>query len=90
MLECSYYQKTKCGWKHRQFQPDCQYFRKEFCKICHKFKKTFEMLLEQTDEIGKDYLNNFIKDFLQIDNITFGNLVSGNIKKLPIQKEIHI
>ena len=32
----------------------------------------------------------FVKDFLQIDNITFGNLVSSNIKKIPIQKEIHI
>ena len=32
----------------------------------------------------------FVKHFLQIDNITFGNLVSSNIKKIPIQKEIHI
>ena len=37
-----------------------------------------------------DYLKNFVKDFWQIDNITFGNLVSSNIKKIPIQKEIHI
>ena len=33
------------------------------------------MLLEQADEI---------------DNIAFGNLVSSNIKKIPIKKEIHI
>ena len=75
VLECSYCQKTKCGWKHDKFQPDCQYCRKEFCKNCHKFNKTFEMLLEQADEI---------------DNIAFGNLVSSNIKKIPIKKEIHI
>ena len=63
VLECSYCQKTKCGWKHGKFQPDCQYCRKEFCKNCHEFNKTFEMLLEQADEIGKDYLKNSVKDF---------------------------
>ena len=87
VLECSYCQKTKCGWKHGKFQPDCQYCKKKFCKKCHKFNKAFEMLLEQADEIGKDYLKNFGKDFLQIDNITLGNLVFSNIIKIPIEKD---
>ena len=39
------------------------------------------MLLEQAHEIGKDYLKHCVKDFLQIYNVTFGNLVSSNIKK---------
>ena len=89
-LECGYCQKKKCGWKHHKFQADCQYCRKEFCKNCYKFNITFEILLKQTDEIGKNYLENFVKDFLQVDNITFENLVSNNTKKLPIQKKIHI
>ena len=46
------------------------------------------MLLEQANEIGKDYLKNFGKDFLQIDNITLGNLVFSNIIKIPIEKYI--
>ena len=62
-LECSYCEKTKCGWRHGKFQPDCQYCKKKFCKNCHKFYKAFEMLLEQADEIGKDYLKNSVKDF---------------------------
>ena len=90
-LECGYCQKTKCGWKHHKFQADCQYCRKEFCKNCYKFNITFEILLKQTDEIVKNYHENFVKDFLQVGNITFENLVSNNTKKkLPIQKEIHI
>ena len=45
VLECGHCQKTKCEWKHRKFQPDCQYSRKQFYKNCHKFNKAFEMLL---------------------------------------------
>ena len=73
--------------KHHKFQADCQYCRKEFCKNCYKFNITFEISLKQTDEIGKNCLENFVKDFLQVDNITFQNLVSNNTKKLPIQKK---
>ena len=80
-LECGYCQKTKCGWKHHKFQADCQYCRKEFCKNCYKFNITFEILLKQTDEIVKNYHENFVKDFLQVGNITFENLVSNNTKK---------
>ena len=32
VLECSYCQKTKCGWKHGKFQPDCQYCKKNSAK----------------------------------------------------------
>ena len=42
---------------------------------------TFEILLKQTDEIVKNYHENFVKDFLQVGNITFENLVSNNTKK---------
>ena len=90
VLECGYCQKTKCGWKHHKFQADCQYCRKEFCKNCYKFNITFKILLKQTDEIGKNYLENFVKYFLQVGNITFENLVSNNTKKLPIQQKMHI
>ena len=33
----------------------------------------FKLLLENTDEIGKDYIENFVNDFLQSDSTTFTN-----------------
>ena len=50
---------------------------KSFCKNCHKFHSKFKLFLENTDQIGKDYLENFVQDFLQIDSKTFTNLVDN-------------
>ena len=75
ILDCNYCQKTKCGWKHSKFQADCNYCQKTFCKNCHKFNSTFKILLESTGEIEKDYLENFAKEFLQLDNRIITNLV---------------
>ena len=33
---------------------------KNFAKNCKNFRISFEMILKNTDEIGKDYLYNFI------------------------------
>ena len=63
--------------------------RKIFCKNCHKFNSMFELSLENTDEIGKDYLENFVKDFLQLDSRTFTNLVDNKVI-LPREKKIQI
>ena len=45
--------------------------------------------MENTDQIGKDYLENFVQDFLQIDSKTFTNLVD-NKAILPWEKKIQI
>ena len=89
ILECNYCQKTKCGWKHTKFQVDCSYCRKKNCKSCYKFNSTFKLLLENTDEKGKDYIENFVNDFLQINSTTFANLTDSKTI-LPREKKIHI
>ena len=40
--------------------------------MCHRFDTTKEILLKEVDEIGKDYIENFIKDFLNISDQTLG------------------
>ena len=89
ILECNYCQKTKCGWKHTKFQVDCSYCWKKFCKNCYNFNSTFKLLPENTDEIGKNYIKNFVNDFLQIDSATFTNLVNSKTI-LPREKNIYI
>ena len=44
--------------------------KEEFCKNCKNFRIGFEMFLKNTDEIGKDYLKNFISNFLNINSLS--------------------
>ena len=46
-------------------------------------------MLENTDEIGKNYIKNFVNDFLQIDSATYTNLVNSKTI-LPREKNIYI
>ena len=46
----------------------------------------FKLLLENTDEIGKDYIENFVNDFLQSDSTTFTNSVDSKTI-LPREKK---
>ena len=48
----------------------CNFCRENVCKNCHKFDTTKEILLKEINEIGKDYIENFIKDFLNISDQT--------------------
>ena len=52
-----------------KYEPKCNRGREEFCKNCRNFTISFEMFLKNTDEIGKDYLYNFISDFLNINSL---------------------
>ena len=42
----------------------CKFCREAFCKACHSFNIVKETLLKGLDPIGKDYIENIIKDFL--------------------------
>ena len=48
----------------------CNFCRENVSKNCHKFDTTKEILLKEINEIGKDYIENFIKDFLNISDQT--------------------
>ena len=56
----------KCGYCHRKFLVSCKFCREAFCKTCHNFNIAKKTLLKGLDIIGKDYIENFIKDFLCI------------------------
>ena len=47
-----------------KYGPKCNRCREVFCKNSKNFRISFEMFLKNTDEIGKDYLYNFISDCL--------------------------
>ena len=90
VLSCGYHQKTCCKWKHNKFFAGCKYCREGFCKNCHKFKTNLEALLLGTDTIGRDYLQNFITDFLHIDISTIQTFFSNTVEKIPVVKEVQV
>ena len=90
VLSCGYCQKTCCKWKHNKFLTGCKYCRESFCKNCHKFKTNLEALLLGTDTIGRDYLQNFITDFLHIDVSTMHTFFSNTVEKIPVVKEVQV
>ena len=55
---------------HYKYEPNCNRCKEEFCKNCKHFRIGFEMFSKNTDEIGKDYLKNFISDFLNISSLS--------------------
>ena len=63
--------KTSCDKAvHYKYEPNCNRCKEEFCKNCKNFRIGFEMFLKNTDEIGKDYLKNFISNFLNINSLS--------------------
>ena len=66
ILKCGYCQKTACQSRRRKFLVSYKYCREAFCKACHNFNITKETLFKAVDSIGKEYIENFIKDFLSI------------------------
>ena len=70
VLQCGYCQKTACGFWHESFLSRCKYCRETFCKNCQKFNIAKDLLLKSSDSTTKDYIENFIQDFLCISNKT--------------------
>ena len=71
VLECGLCMKTSYDKTfHYKYEPNCNRCKEEFCKNCKNFRIGFEMFSKNTDEIGKDYLKNFISDFLNISSLS--------------------
>ena len=88
VLECGLCMKTSCDKNfHYKYEPKCNRCREEFCKNCKNFRISFEMFLKNTDEIGKDYLYNFISDFLNINSLTLQNFFPEMVNKTIISVE---
>ena len=90
ILQCGYCQKTACQSFHKKFLVSCKFCRETFCKKCHKFDTTKEILLKEVDEIGKDYIENFIKDFLNIRDRTLEANYKVEIERVPIEKNFKV
>ena len=82
ILECGYCQKTACQSFHAKFLVTCKFSRETFCKNCHKF----DVLLEKADEIGKDYIENFIRDFLNTSTKITKLSYKVQIESVPVEK----
>ena len=90
MLKCGYCQKTACESFHKNFLASYKFCRENFCKSCQSFNITKENLLSYTDEIGKEYIENFIKDFINLSDQTIESNYKVKIIRKPVQKNFQI
>ena len=86
ILKCGYFQKISCQSWHRN-----SYCKETFCKACHNFNIVKETLLKGLDLIGKEYIENFIKDFLCVSSETLQtNYQVSEIVRVPIEKTFNM
>ena len=89
-LKCGYRQKTACESFHIKFLVECKFCRQNLCKNCQSFNIAKENLLSNVDEIGKEYIENFIKNFLNFSDRTLNSNYKGITKRIPIQKTFQV
>ena len=65
IMECSYCNKLSCMY-HSKFDVTCIHCKKIKCINCFKFNISKNILLDASSEETKDYLVNYIRDFLNI------------------------
>ena len=90
ILKCSYCQKTTCESFHTKLLVSCKFCRQKFCKNCQSFNIAKENLLSNVDEIGKEYIENFIKDLLNLSNRTIESNYKVIIKRIPVEKTFQV
>ena len=69
VLECGLCQRNSCEWD-RKFVVTCDRCRKARCQACNSFNIAKENLFKNLDKEGKDYLEDFIKGFLNFSGET--------------------
>ena len=82
VLECGLCQHNSNEWD-RKFVITCDKCRKARCQACNSFNIAKENLFKNLDKEGKDYLENFIKDFLNLSNETLRESFAVTKVKLP-------
>ena len=91
ILKCGYCQKTACQSWHQKFLVSSKYCREAFCKACHNSIIVKETLLKRLDPIGKEYIENFVKDFLCITSETLQtNYQVVEIVRVPVEKTFNV
>ena len=83
--------KTACQPWHWKFLVSCKFCREAFRKACHNFDIGKETLLKGLDSIGKDYIANFIKDFICTSSETLQtNFQASEVVRVPIEKTFNV
>ena len=91
ILKCGYCQKTACESWHNRFLVSCKYCREAFCKPCHNFNIAKETLIEGADSVAKEYIENFIEDFLCISNQTLKKSCQvSEVVRVPVDKTFNV
>ena len=67
----------------KKFFIGCDRCRKAWCQPCISFKIAKQTLLQNLDNEGKKYLENFIKDFLNLSNETLKECFAVAKEALP-------
>ena len=90
ILECGYCQKTACESFHRKFLVSCKFCRETFCKSCHNFNIAKGRLFKGLHQTGKEYIENFIKDFLGISNETLQRNYKVEVERIPVETTFNV
>ena len=75
---------------HKKVLAGCKFCMENFCKSYQSFNITKENLLSYTDEIGKEHIENFIKDFIDLSDQTIESNYKVKIIRKPVQKNFQI
>ena len=73
VLKCGLCEKYSCKW-HKQFLLTCSQCREVRCLPCVTSKSAVETLVKTLDSDGREYIQNFIVNFLQISDEIINNL----------------
>ena len=70
---------------------ECSQCRQSRCRGCYEFNNSREILLENLDDNGKEYLNKFIVDFLNISDKSLGRYFNDvEIKAISRSKKVSV
>ena len=65
-LKCCLCQKTACKSFHHKILVSCKFCRENCCKACKTFNTAKEIIFKSIDHTAKDYIQNFIRDFINL------------------------
>lgn len=83
VLKCDLCQKDACESFHQKFLVSCNFCRENQHKACKRYNIAKEVLFKSIDDSTKEYVKNFITDFL--------NLLPKSLQRhYQVTKTVHI